>query len=319
MIKKLSIILMSTVIFIGGSNVSFAASSPVTYAETDNELIEAEIDLNNMLDQIKKEESEQLESILNENVLNSEEEKMIEEEKNDLEKLETYEDFDTIGTVEDAKKMLEDKGYPIDKNFISMCKEIEEYKNEQSEDDLKEVVKYFNSEAGLKEKNDEDKSKLSFNFGVNVCALSYSDWTSLTSAEKLLIASDPKAATITNSLQKLAFDWTQSKFGYNGLGDKSDGYRHGVWNALMTRDISRSWAKAYATAHEDKSQSQLNKKASDGWYEYQHRDMDLHNNQIGRDQIASYEFGFNCSDSTIKSRISAKLTNSSSGIKWLHN
>jgi hypothetical protein len=47
--------------------------------------------------------------------------------------------------------------------------------------------------------------------------------------------------------------------------------------------------------------------------------MDLHNNQVGRDQISWYEYAFNCSDSTVKIRISGKLTNKSTGIKWLHN
>lgn len=47
--------------------------------------------------------------------------------------------------------------------------------------------------------------------------------------------------------------------------------------------------------------------------------MDLNNNKVGRGVIAWYEYSFNCSDATVTSRISAKLTNKSGGITWLHN
>jgi hypothetical protein len=104
-----------------------------------------------------------------------------------------------------------------------------------------------------------------------------------------------------------------------GLGDKSDGYRHGIWNALMTRDINRVWADAISTAHEDRPKTELEAKQADGYTGYQHKAMDLNNNKVGRSVIAWYEFSTNCSDSTVKSRISAKLTNKSGEITWLHN
>ncbi len=86
----------------------------------------------------------------------------------------------------------------------------------------------------------------------------------------------------------------------------------------MTRDISRAWAEAYGNAHENVSQSVLQQKDVDGYYRYQHKAMDLSNNNVGRSQIAWYEYWFNCSDSTVKSRISNKMTNKSGGITWLH-
>lgn len=150
--------------------------------------------------------------------------------------------------------------------------------------------------------------------------VTYEQWTSLTTSEKLLIASDPKAALIAQSCAEEAFAWTKSKFGYNGLGDKSDAYRHGSWNALMTRDISRAWAKSYATAHEDKTDAELVGKESDGYKKTAHRDMDLHNNEIGRDCVKWYEISLNCSDSTVKERVSKKLTNNkNTGLYWLHS
>ena len=38
----------------------------------------------------------------------------------------------------------------------------------------------------------------------------------------------------------------------NGLGDRSDAFRHGIWNAEMTVLIGSEKAELFATAHEDK-------------------------------------------------------------------
>lgn len=105
------------------------------------------------------------------------------------------------------------------------------------------------------------------------------------------------------------------------MGDASDGYRHAVWNALMTRDITRFWAKAYSTAHESgKSNKELEKKASDGYKEKLHRSMDLHNNEIGRNIINWYDTKINVSDNQLKKRVVKKMTNKKkTGIYWLHN
>lgn len=104
-----------------------------------------------------------------------------------------------------------------------------------------------------------------WNFGFDVEVDSkyketYAQWKSLTDEEKALVICEPKKALATKSLTKKAFEMTEDEFGYNGLGDKSDGFRHRVWNALMTRDITRAWVKSYATAHESgKTKKQLKK------------------------------------------------------------
>ena len=320
--KKILVMLMVVSILLSGISVSFGESDPVEYAESEDELLQAEILLNNVIAESKDKENKEIDSVDESKIADknakSEFKKKKAEKKQYLKNLKSYKDFNTFGTIEDVEKALTEKGYPINNEFATLCKEIDNYRCENSSEDIKNVVKHFNSKAGLKEKS-KKKRLISFSSGTAAYALSYSDWTRLTTSEKLLIASDPKAALMTNSLSKVAYKWTQEKFGYNGLGDKSDGFRHGVWNALMTRDISRSWASAYATAHEDIPQAELQKKDSDGYYKYQHKSMDLHNNQVGRDQIAWYEFFFNCGDSTVKSRISAKLTNKSADIIWLHN
>ena len=113
---------------------------------------------------------------------------------------------------------------------------------------------------------------------------------------------------------------TNKEFGYNGLGDKSDGFRHGTWNALLTRDISRAWAELYTTAHESgKSNEQLERRAADNFKEKDHRKMDLHNNAEGRDVIKWYDTILNVSNSDLKRRVKRKLTNKKSDIYWLHD
>lgn len=103
------------------------------------------------------------------------------------------------------------------------------------------------------------------------------------------------------------------------MGDESDGYRHALWNALMDARLSNHVVYLFATAHEAKSEAELNILADDGYYEYEHKEMDLHNNKIGRDLIKSYEVWPFMSDKKVKNRVNGKLTNSSSGIIWLHN
>ncbi len=240
--------------------------------------------------------------------------KMIAARKEELLKIKSYKDLTMAGSFEDTVRMVKERGYPLEESAVELFREIDRYKRDKNVNDPVAVLKYFDAKAGLSRKT----SFLQFSFIETAHAISYDDWRKLTTGEKLLIVSDPKAALMTDALAKLAFQWTQEKFGKNGLGDKSDGYRHGTWNALMTRDISRSWAEAYATAHEDKSQTELQQKESDGYYKYQHRNMDLNNNKVGRAQIQWYEYWWNCSDATVKSRISAKLTNKSGEIIWLH-
>ena len=72
---------------------------------------------------------------------------------------------------------------------------------------------------------------------------------------------------------------TKELFGYNGRNDCSDAFRHAFFNALNTRTLGESSAKAWGDAHEcDVPISQALE-----------RDMDLHNNSIGR--LVSIEAG----------------------------
>jgi hypothetical protein len=107
-------------------------------------------------------------------------------------------------------------------------------------------------------------------------------WTSLNIYEKYLVVNNPANAYITSLTKDKAWDYTKQHFGKNGLGDKSDAFRHAIWNALMSKYVSEAWAYLFATAHENKSADELKQVAQDGNLESAHQVMDLHNNKEGR-------------------------------------
>lgn len=104
----------------------------------------------------------------------------------------------------------------------------------------------------------------------------YEQWSRMTPAEKLVIASmasNPLTASkvIFVKLSKdKAFDETTSRFGQNGHNDQSDAFRHCFWSATLSRDIGFYWAKAFTDAHESAPGQPADEK-----------EMDLHNNGIG--------------------------------------
>lgn len=89
----------------------------------------------------------------------------------------------------------------------------------------------------------------------------------------------PFDALKVNKAKEIATKQTERKFGKNGLGDRSDAFRHGIWNAEMTVLIGSEKAELFATAHEDKDTTG---NESDGYTKDEHKKMDLHNNEIGR-------------------------------------
>lgn len=104
-------------------------------------------------------------------------------------------------------------------------------------------------------------------------------WNILTDSEKKLCIRYPFDALKVNTAKNIATSQTETKFGFNGLGDRSDAFRHGIWNAEMTVLIGKEKAELFATAHEDKD---VTGNESDGYSKAAHRDMDLHNNEVGR-------------------------------------
>ena len=105
-------------------------------------------------------------------------------------------------------------------------------------------------------------------------------WNALTDSEKKLCIRYPFDALKVNKAKNIATSQTEAKFGTNGLGNRSDAFRHGIWNAEMTVLIGKERAELFATAHEDKD---VTGTESDGYPKTAHRDMDLHNNEVGRE------------------------------------
>lgn len=105
-------------------------------------------------------------------------------------------------------------------------------------------------------------------------------WNALTETEKKLLIKYPFAALKVNDAKNIATRQTERKFGHNGLGDRSDAFRHGIWNAEMTIQIGAEKAELFATAHEEKDTTGVE---SDGHTKLEHKNMDLHNNSVGRE------------------------------------
>ena len=104
-------------------------------------------------------------------------------------------------------------------------------------------------------------------------------WNALTETEKKLLIKYPFAALKVNDAKNIATRQTERKFGHNGLGDRSDAFRHGIWNAEMTILIGAEKAELFATAHEEKDTTGVE---PDGHTKLEHKNMDLHNNNVGR-------------------------------------
>jgi hypothetical protein len=102
---------------------------------------------------------------------------------------------------------------------------------------------------------------------VNSFIYGYED---LTPSEKKLIKENPWVAFKAKVCADIAWNITESRYG-QGHNDWRDAFRHGLWNALMVRDIGIVWASKWATAHEDNPRQPKIEK-----------EMDLYNNWKGR-------------------------------------
>lgn len=142
------------------------------------------------------------------------------------------------------------------------------------------------------------------------------------SREFWFLSTKPTAATQIKKAKEDAEKYTSELYGVNKGGDKSDAFRHIIWNTLIgkyyggkKKSVSKGvdMAREFTNIHED-----CNRKANQPEYD---QEMDYHNNWIGRDyfqSIASIKkkkrrFWFTkkwleCpSNSTIKSAIKKKV------------
>ena len=97
------------------------------------------------------------------------------------------------------------------------------------------------------------------------------------------------------------------------MGARSDAFRHGLWNAEMTVLIGKDKAELFATAHEDKD---VTGTESDGYPKTSHRDMDLHNNEIGR-KIGEKHSG--ASEDEMGDIVYNEVFSESTQFIWLHD
>ena len=224
-------------------------------------------------------------------------------------------------TVDEMKQELIGKGYDEEElEFLFVCEEIEKLNSEDNSDE--EILLEIEKKAD--EFFEEQQSKLAVETGANliteVAASAYNTWLCLTEAEKKLVVAYPSKALAVNASSSRATEMTITTFGINGLGDKSDGFRHALWNALMARDIGTKYAKKFADAHESgKTEADLAVVASDGFTEAEHTKMDLHNNEVGRSLVDEKENKKSLTDKELAIRTYGKLTNNpETGIYWLH-
>lgn len=137
-------------------------------------------------------------------------------------------------------------------------------------------------------------------------------WNSLTDSEKKLVIRYPFEALKVNKAKDIATTQTESKFGFNGLGDRSDAFRHGIWNAEMTVLIGEEKAELFATAHEDKDTTGTE---SDGYLKIEHKNMDLHNNAVGRTIGSAHPDAL---ESELSDIVYANIYQEQSDFIWLH-
>lgn len=218
-------------------------------------------------------------------------------------------------TAEEEKDLgfidLRKRGYSADDLvFIDLVEEIEALKQKDmtEEEILAAVDELAEAELEYAENNrtlDDLVTKV------------YSMWQGLTTAEKRLIICHPKKAMAAYAAAQKSTEYTIAVFGHNGLGDISDGFRHVLWCAMMTRDAGEKFARAYAEAHEgEKTEEDLMQAAGDGFLEKDHREMDKYNNEIGFSIGASKYMSNEELIYAIRDRLTNNINN---GIIWLHN
>ena len=137
-------------------------------------------------------------------------------------------------------------------------------------------------------------------------------WNSLTDSEKKLCIRYPFDALKVNKAKNIATDQTVKKFGENGLGNRSDAFRHGIWNAEMAILIGKERAELFATAHEDKD---VSGNEADGFPKAAHKEMDLHNNEVGRNIVAKHS---SASEDELADIIYQDINSESTQFVWLH-
>ncbi len=99
----------------------------------------------------------------------------------------------------------------------------------------------------------------------------YSTFKNLSPAEKKFVKKNKVAAYKIFRNSKTATKQTKNKFGRNGRNDRSDAFRHTLWQALNTQSVGEDMTQQYADAHETATPAGREKE----------KEMDDHNNSLG--------------------------------------
>lgn len=146
---------------------------------------------------------------------------------------------------------------------------------------------------------------------VQVRGQSSGGWNTLTTAEKWLVAMYPAEALIVNAAKNNTDEITNARYPGWVDGDKGNAFRHALWNAIMALNITKVMAENFATAHEDVglTDAQLQALVWEGFNGLQHKRMDLHNNQVGRDTVSWYELPYAISNTVLANRVQTEINN----------
>lgn len=177
-----------------------------------------------------------------------------------------------LNAVYTAREMYETLNMDVDLEFFSLCEQIAQMQIDQPElftQGVGEIVE------------DAVENLLS----TRSITTAVQEFLNLTFAEQTLVVTMPSAGLQVKECKTRANAATVSYFGYSGSGENSDAFRHAYWNALMSIELNKTLAKQFADAHEQLSSTYMNTVLACGYNGQRHTNMDLHNNQLGRDCV----------------------------------
>lgn len=214
-------------------------------------------------------------------------------------------------SIKQVRIELKKNGYTDDELDIAYYLEMAEALKQEGLT-VDEIIERIDKEAEKQEKNDSRKMSK-----ADKVIRAIIGWMELNKIEKKLYVAHPFAALRVHAASKKAAQYSYEQFGNNGVGDKTDAFRHAVWCAIMARDIGPDLAKKFSDAHENGyTEEELAAEVMDGNTGYAHKDMDLYNNAIG----LSIGSGEHKSDEQIVELAKEQLTDiRGNGLIWLND
>lgn len=206
-------------------------------------------------------------------------------------------------TVDEVLNNPQYKSLTFDRDAVTLFKEIEEFKKDNPRMTSNEIIRHFDSKLDNRQQDNLISGKAIYDPYVT-------KWKELTNAEQILVVTSPGQALLVDYCRNSAVTYSDnSAYGsLNGNGTKKDAFRHAIWNALMCKYINKLSAYTWASAHEMQNDPNYYTTVFDGFTGLQHKNMDLHNNEKGRDCWNILTDGILwTSDQTLQNRVAAKI------------